>query len=330
MSVAMVLNSADKFSSARSPPAEPDPPSLPVTARPFRLVPVIERRSPSPDYSSDPDRSFSISPEPERPFRARFILPPSNVGLQLAETPETGSTPSALPPETPSRLIAPSPLPVVVSTPRPTSESMRALQNSQNQIVVKTEESPAETLRASDNTPTGSDSSTSTQSGFGDSTSTTVPSTYNLQSAPTVTHLGTPSTRRTTRGSLAAAASTSGDVSQVMKRATPEPGDPIQASVTCWIVTKLKDWVLPPPKMGVSLAQLVPPDVATHPWMKFTRHPILWDQKTDAGKRQIINPTQLNDTSCRWEIWQETGDYWCRCYQEICQREAPRKLEPKG
>jgi hypothetical protein len=290
---ARVLNPADKFGFVRSPPAESDPPSLPVTAQPFRLVPVIEQRSPSPDYSSDPDRSFSISPELEQRSLPRFALHPPNVGLQLSETPEMSGTPGALPPETPARLIAPSPLPVVASTPRPTSESMRALQNSQNQIVVKTEESPAETLRASDNTPTGSDSSTSTQSGFGDSTSTTVPSTYNLQPAPTISHLGAPSTRRTTRGSLAAAANTSGDVSQVMKRSTPEPGDPIQASVTCWIVTKLKDWVLPPPKMGVSLAQIVPPDVATHPWMKFTRHPILWDQKTDAGKRQIINPTQL-------------------------------------
>ncbi|PVF95823.1 hypothetical protein CPB86DRAFT_557057 [Serendipita vermifera] len=90
--------------------------------------------------------------------------------------------------------------------------------------------------------------------------------------------------RRTTRGSIAAAAAAAHEQTlSPPKRTAPQPGEPVQASVNQWIITQDKNWVLPPPTLGVSLAQICPPDVEIKPWMKFTRHPILWDGMTDAG-----------------------------------------------
>jgi hypothetical protein len=90
--------------------------------------------------------------------------------------------------------------------------------------------------------------------------------------------------RRTTRGSLAAAAAAATGPEEPPKRATPEPGAPVQASSTTWIITQDQTWLLPPPRLGVSLAQIVPPDVEVPNWMKCTRAPIVWDGKTDAGE----------------------------------------------
>lgn len=102
-------------------------------------------------------------------------------------------------------------------------------------------------------------------------------------------HANHVSTRRTTRGSLAAAAAAATTPPAPPRAPTPEPGAPVQASITTRIITKDQTWLLPAPQLGVSLAQIVPADVDPPQWMKYTRAPIVWDGKTDAGKYHIMS-----------------------------------------
>jgi hypothetical protein len=90
------------------------------------------------------------------------------------------------------------------------------------------------------------------------------------------------STRRTTRGSLAAAAEAAKQPR--FNIIAPGPGGGFQVSHNTYLVTQKKDWMLPEAQFGVSLAQIIPVDCQAKPWMRLTRHPIIWDGRTDAGK----------------------------------------------
>lgn len=312
----------------------------------FRLVPVSENtknptseRNPRASSPASPTGSSSSRyspasrrniPSPHPETRAALLNHLISTGELRGELREMyGPSPAELPPETPANLVAPTPgttAPTPFAStdatisrdmpmPSPHAEpSVSATIQAPDQVKM---ESPAETLKA-DTTP-DYDSASSPESQDDGTSPDSGSYSHRLQPSqlqPALNGSFTQnSNRRMTRGSLAAAAQAAQTVNAPIKKTTPEPGAPVQASVNCWILTNRKDWVLPPPRMGVSLADLLPGDVIPQPWMHHTRHPILWDQKTDPGERSklVSGRVDMNKPFRRRKIRKKPRDDWRCC-----------------
>jgi hypothetical protein len=284
-------------SAAGIPPlAHPTPGGMSATAVP----PYLSRPRSAASNSSDSARSSSLPPssQPNSPrqkitgfasIKQRLegggggAGPGGSFGSTPSGIPMQYETPAEPPPETPAALsetprpIHPptTPLPVrqLELPPRHSSEPPQSQHSDGDldDVIIKRE------AMEGDLTPQNS--------GLSHRTGIT-PGPHHLikprqQSVPLSSH---EPPRRTTRGSIAAAAAAAHEQQLAPpKRTIPQPGEPVQASINQWILTQDKNWVLPPPAIGVSLAQICPSDVEIKPWMKFTRHPIVWDGMTDAG-----------------------------------------------
>ena len=284
--------------SSESPPRQGGPRSPNL----YRLVPVS-------DNMSEASVSSTNSPDPERPadMPRMYFVPGMNL-YPTSSSPESrepstepraitdgreSSVPAEMPPETPASQLAETPQEVGQShTPLPSlyggspavrmpRELPRYPHPSQQQqqsvspadfkiespdIVLMGPPTPMPFTPRPGHTPQSSDG-------------ISPPTGSNSQQGL----VNSSASRRRTRGSLAAAAAAATVVPEAPRAPTPEPGAPVQASITVWIMTQDKTWLLPQPQLGVSLAQTVPPDFEPPAWMKYTRTPILWDGKTDAG-----------------------------------------------
>ena len=295
-----------------SPPLRTRPP-LPVL---FRLLPVS--RNPPQNNVSDGEMSdmSANSPSPIRPDNLPFYPTPLNVYRRSA-SPESrepslepeerenaiqttnNETPAPLPPETPFTQMMDTPGPIAhAQTPQPYRDhgavtqvrgrSEPPAERSQQIEIIQRPPSPPSIKTETRDVPIHAPVTTASPDPADSQliemeTSPAAASTPGPLStlAPSPNQTLVP-TRRMTRGFVAAAAAATSEAAP--RRSVLQPGAPIQASITTWIITNDRSWVLPAPRLGVSLAQIVPADVEAPAWMKFTRAPIVWDGKTDAGE----------------------------------------------
>ncbi|KIM28629.1 hypothetical protein M408DRAFT_23673 [Serendipita vermifera MAFF 305830] len=261
----------------------------------YRLVPVA-------DDMSEVSESTN-SPSPERPanMSTTYFTPGMNVYYNHSSSPEPPN-PSSAPPaitdgkskETPAAMPPETPAAYYMDTPRayPQSHTPAAFVRASTPVVRTASEPPQPPPPSISPADVKTESPDIALMGAPTPRTNHTPQNNNATSPDAQQgSVQSGSSRRTTRGSLAAAAAAANTTTQdqTPPSSTPDPGAPIRASITTWIITKDKAWILPSPQLGVSLAQVVPADVDPPQWMKYTRAPIVWDGKTDAGGKSGKN-----------------------------------------
>ncbi|KAG8817347.1 Forkhead box protein F2 [Serendipita sp. 401] len=261
-----------------------DTPPTPTVSTPQMLQSQGEPRGgPETEEGAEHERDSlegSVSP-PQSDSELASLQDSYPIGLNplFATTPAAIETPAIAPPDTPMEHAVSTPRPLLLttaSTPgRHTSEPPGAPRLQFPGHATRSSLSPS---------PEGKPYSQLAQELAPPQTAESVASSFSRNAA---------AARRTTRGSLAAAAAAASVPEQVRQTSlqletTRKPGS-VRVSADAWLEPDDPNWIMPPPQLGVSLAQISPPGSTVLTWMRLTRHPIIWDGKTDAGGKSGRN-----------------------------------------
>ncbi|KAG8834316.1 Forkhead box protein I2 [Serendipita sp. 399] len=249
----------------------------PPTPTPTASIPPSLRerpKEPETDGNAEPGEIISPNSTLSSGSEHHSFEEPQPVGLNplFEVTPAALETPAAPPPDTPMEHAA--------STPRPMSAMKRSSEppgaRSESPISVARPHHPS--------IPVGTSYSQLAHQLASPQSAEWVTSSFSRNAA---------AARRTTRGSIAAAAAAAHGPEQTPQATQPlepsrKPGS-VRASMDAWLEPNDPNWTLPPPQLGVSLAQIAPPGSTVLTWMRLTRYPIIWDGKTDAGGKSGRN-----------------------------------------